>query len=91
MRLLILRQGPWAAGPSGYVAVAGLGGGRQANPEATEAPAGKEPPWSLLPQQAGWGTQRFRAGEKGLRRVGRGGNGCSSAAVIETWVAPTAK
>ena len=52
--------------PVGFGAVAGLGGGRQANPEPTQAPAGKELPWSLLPQQTGWGTQRYRVEETGL-------------------------
>jgi len=52
--------------PVGFGAGAGLGGGRQANPEPTQAPAGKELPWSLLPQQTGWGTQRYRGEETGL-------------------------
>jgi len=54
--------------PVGFGAVAGLGGGRQANPEPTQAPAGKELPWSLLPQQTGWGTQRYRVEETGIGR-----------------------
>jgi hypothetical protein len=67
MRLLIPGQRSWAACPPvGFGAVAGLGGGRQANPEPTQAPAGKELPWSLLPQQTGWGTQRYRGEETGF-------------------------
>lgn len=92
MRLLILRQGPWAAGPSGYGALPGLGGGRQASPVATEAPAGKELPWEPAAATS-W------MGHPALSSRGEGPQAVSVVAVmaaalllsLRLGVAPTAK